>query len=300
MAIGKTLMPLGMLLGLLGTTSPVAAKSVDELHENLLRAVCLNDWEGAIALVDPLIASPGLSATYRQSMVTLRDQLVALADVGTVIPDIERCEAVLRRYVSAGEIPSEPIAWFAAVERMEMIEDGDLPPRFQSDVPQNGRVVADLERLEMIEISALSPAVFIDMKSGSGVSAGYVSNNEQIHTFFGGLGDRVTVDVDVTRVLPGLFAQNDDTQVFLFDAMGTLIAVNNDADGLQSQLESVLLPRTGRYYVAVTTYDNSPLLDENDRITGWSFNGGSAVDYTLTVRGVTPTAELVLTNYGPE
>ncbi|MDA0268999.1 MAG: hypothetical protein O3A14_19065, partial [Cyanobacteria bacterium] len=65
-------------------------------------------------------------------------------------------------------------------------------------------------------------------------------------------------------------------------------------------LEAVVLPRTGRYYVAVTTYNNDPILNERGTIIGWTQTGGSAVEYTLTISGATPTQELILTHYGPE
>ena len=62
-----------------------------------------------------------------------------------------------------------------------------------------------------------------------------------------------------------------------------------------------LSPRTGRYYVAVTTYNNDPILDSTRRITGWNGNGGSAIEYTLTMTGLTPAGQLVLpTTLQPE
>ena len=298
--MGITVPLLGAALGLIGLARVAAATPIEVLHGDLQRAVCLNDWEGAIALVNPMIAVPNLTNTYRQSLVDLRDQLTEFAKVGTVIPNIDQCESMLQRYVPAGAVANTPPE--GAVAGIAFLDlEGASSPGSQADRQQEAVAVAGLERLDRYDVPALSAALFIDMQTGSAVSAGAVSGNAQIHTFFGGLSDRVTLDVDVTRILPGAIAQNDDTQLFLFDATGTLIAANNDdADGLQSKLEDILLPRTGRYYVAVTTYDNAPILDETDRILGWTLAGGSAVEYTLTIRGVTPSANLILTNYGSE
>lgn len=278
-----------------GVALPASADAVEARYETLLRAVCLNDWEGAIALLGPLIAAPEITEDYRQSLVMLRDQLDAYRIEGTVIPDIDNCEVVLRRYVAASEVPGEPLDWQGAVAA---VLNND--PITYADRQREARVAADLDQVEVVDISSLTPAQSIDLSSGSGVSAGTISNQQQVYTFFAGLGDRITLDVDVTRILPGSVFGDDDTQLFLFDASGRLIAENDDADGLQSRLEDVLLPRTGRYYAVVTTYNNDPLLDAEDRIEGWSEDGGSALEYTLTVSGATPTDELILTNYGEE
>lgn len=277
----------------------VGATALAERHEQLLRAVCLNDWAGAIALTGPLIAADGVTPAYRQAMVDLRDQLEIFRVGGTVIPAIDNCEAVLRRYAVASQVPGEPLDWAEAINSVLNDGLGAPPPITPVERQETARTLADLNRYEVYEIPALIPALTISLQTGSGVSAGAVSSSPQVFTFFAGLGDRVDINVDVTRVMLGSLYEDDDTQLFLFDAAGKLLAQNDDFDGLQSRLANTILPRTGRYYVAVTTYNNDPILDGEGYILGWANTGGSAVEYTLTISGATPTPDLILTNYGP-
>lgn len=286
----------------LGTSSfptPTLAKSIDELHENLLRAVCLNDWEGAIALVGPLIAAPEGTSLYRQSLLDLRIQLAELSHMGTVIPAIEACEAVLKPYVLPDEIPVQPLNF--ATLLIDFLRGAEATLPTPNAHQQAAEAIANLEALAPpAELPALSPALFVNLQSGSSVSAGRVDRFGQAYTFFAGLGDRVTIDIDVTRILPGAFSQTDDTQLFLFDAAGTLIAANDDIAGSrQSKLAGVPIPRTGRYYAVVTTSGSDPIFDEFGHLQDWIFAGENAVEYTITISGVTPSNNLILTNYGP-
>jgi hypothetical protein len=298
---GQTIfsMLVGGALLLSSGTRATAEDSVVDRHEQLLRAVCLNDWDGAIALTGPLIAADKITPSYRQALVELRDQLEEFRVQGTVIPAIDNCEAVLRRYALESQVPGEPLDWAEALNSLFNDGRGAPPPITRVERQENATTVADLDRYEVYEIPALIPALTISLQTGSGVSAGLVSNSPQVFTFFAGLGDRVDIDVDVTRVFPGSLYEDDDTQLFLFDAEGKLLAQNDDFDGLQSRLANTILPRTGRYYVAVTTYNNDPILDPQGYILGWANTGGSALEYTLTISGATPTQELILTNYGP-
>ncbi|MEM0981550.1 MAG: PPC domain-containing protein, partial [Cyanobacteria bacterium P01_H01_bin.58] len=292
-----------LLLGciVLGTSSfptSALAKSVDERHENLLRAVCLNDWEGAIAIVGPLLAAPEGTSAYRQALLDLRVQLTELNRVGTVIPMIDNCEAVLKPYVLAEEIPRQPIDFTTVL--LDFLRGGEATLPAPNAHQEAAQAVANLEYFEPSNSPALSPALFISMQSGSSVSAGSVDRFGQAYTFFAGAGDRVTIDINVTRILPWSFTQTDDTQLFLFDAAGTLIAANDDhADSLQSKLEGIVIPATGRYYAVVTTGGSEPVFDEFGHLQDWLFAGDSAVEYTITIAGVTPSDDLILTNYGP-
>ncbi|PSN17859.1 hypothetical protein C7271_15525 [filamentous cyanobacterium CCP5] len=107
-------------------------------------------------------------------------------------------------------------------------------------------------------------------------------------------GDLVTIEVDVTEVYSGSLYTDDDSQLFLFDSQGTLLVENDDFTGLQSTISDFELPFTDRYYVAVTTYNNDPVLDGDRRITDWSGNGGSDIDFTIVVTGLTPVDQLAL------
>ncbi len=69
-----------------------------------------------------------------------------------------------------------------------------------------------------------------------------------------------------------------DPMLRLFDAGGTALAINDDADGLDSYLRYDL-PSAGTYYVGVTGWDNSTY----DATTPNSGAGGSTGDYDLTL-----------------
>jgi len=79
-----------------------------------------------------------------------------------------------------------------------------------------------------------------------------------------------TVDVDVNS-----FGTSYDTELGLFDSAGALLAENDDAGGLQSQILSTL--DAGTYYVALGGYNTT-------FGAGWSAQGGSNFgDYTLNI-----------------
>ncbi|MEO0490346.1 MAG: PEP-CTERM sorting domain-containing protein, partial [Cyanobacteria bacterium J06659_2] len=72
-------------------------------------------------------------------------------------------------------------------------------------------------------IPLLSPATPVDLSNGSNVVAGAVSTGYEVFSFLAGLGDRVSLEVDVTEVLPGALYTDDDSQLFLFDRNGRLL-----------------------------------------------------------------------------
>ena len=49
--------------------------TVQQHYANLQRAVCQNDWDGAIATINPMIGSPSIGSSYRQQLVSFRAQL---------------------------------------------------------------------------------------------------------------------------------------------------------------------------------------------------------------------------------
>lgn len=153
---------------------------------------------------------------------------------------------------------------------------------------------AGLTQVIELEIAALSPARVVQTHTGSGVSAGAVSTGVNVFAFVAAQGDQVSLEISVTDVLPGRLYSDEDSQIFLFDSEGTLLAENDDLSRLQSQIIDFSLPATGLYYLAVTTYNNDPILDSAQRITDWNGNGGSAIEYTLTVTGLTPAGQLAL------
>jgi|GEM_PF-1604054 len=83
---------------------------------------------------------------------------------------------------------------------------------------------------------------------------------------------------------------NFDTQLFLFDSDGLFVTGNDDSNGtLQSTLEVSSL--TGNYFLAISSFSNSPIGSLQD---GFTNTGGSTGDYTISLTGVETTPLLSL------
>ncbi len=132
----------------------------------------------------------------------------------------------------------------------------------------------------------LWPATLVDVTGRSGLATGSVSSGHAVYTFNIWESSVVSIGVDVTQILSGGTYVDDDTQVFLFNATGQLLAFNDDVDPFESGFESLiegLAVVPGDYYVAVTTFGNDPLLGLNNVIVGWEDDGGSNVAFDLIV-----------------
>lgn len=283
-------------IALSSLTWTVRAQSIpaSQLRQELQLAICLNAWGYALDLIDPLIGSNEISFGERNRMIQLRRQLQTYQTRRTVVRPDADCEAVLAQTITAGAVnlPDRPVEWAKAYEALF----ANLYYRPGQGRNQSFRPILPLAGVSLrsqTDIPALSPATPIDTRNGSGVVAGEVGSNYQVYSFVAGLGDRVTLAVDVTDVLPGSLYQDDDSQLFLFNSEGQLLAENDDLISLQSQISGFLVPRTGLYYIAVTTYDNDPIFDSERQVIGWEGDGGSLIEYTLTLTGVTPTASLM-------
>ncbi|NJL46403.1 MAG: hypothetical protein HC929_01365 [Leptolyngbyaceae cyanobacterium SM2_5_2] len=201
------------------------------------------------------------------------------------------CDAALAPPLTAVPAPTQPLQ----LDRALALAQG------QADLTadQTARQVAAHQRAGLNYrrpslVPALSPARLMGTAYGSGVSAGMVSQGVEVFAFVGGQGDLVTIDLAVTRVLAGLTYTDDDSQLYLFNSRGFLLAANDDFQGLQSRLTDVSLPYSGLYYVAVTTYNKTPLLSPAGQIIAWQNQDNSAIEYTLTVTGLTPSGQLAL------
>jgi hypothetical protein len=257
-------------------------------------AVCLRDWDHAVDLIGNLIASPDISSEQRSHLVGIRHQLQETLLRHEAIPvSLGQCETLLAVYGQPLPTVVPSLDWqrgfYSALITPNFNPVPDQTARQQAAAQQAG-----LTQMVDTEIPALSPANILQTRTGSGVSAGAVSTGVNVFVFSGAVGDRVSLDVKVTNVHPGRLYTDDDSQLFLFDSEGTLLVENDDLSRLQSQIAEFALPQTGAYYIAVTTYNNDPILDSAQRITGWNGNGGSNIEYTLTVTGLTPTADLLL------
>jgi hypothetical protein len=272
----------------------VQAQTLDNLQTSLQLAVCFNDWEQAVRLTGVLIASTDITSAYRNELVTFRHQLEALRAEAAIVPDIPGCSSALAQTVQTTTPTDQPLDWENAVSSAGGNPVGQSPEAYPG-LEQSPALALDAA----VNLPALYPAMSIDTRSGAGVVGGDVRQGEAIYSFWGGLGDRVTLRVDVNQIAPGVLYTDDDSQLFLFDAQGKLLAENDDFTRLQSQITDFLLPQTGQYYLVVTTYNNDPILDTERRVTGWSGNGGSAIEFTVSATGLTPSEQLILRRPAP-
>lgn len=135
---------------------------------------------------------------------------------------------------------------------------------------------------------ALTPSTTISIDAaGNSSILGTVSTGHNIYDFFGTAGDAVTLEIDAPAT------SWDDSQLFLFNSTGKLLAENDDILSwfdFRSRI-NFTLPANDTYYIGVTSYDNDPNLDGNNIIINWQDDGGDNFTYTLNVSGVTPVPE---------
>ena len=274
--------------------------SIDFLRQELRLAICLSDWDHTLDLIGAYIASPEISSERRAELVTTRQQFrEALQRQDEINVTAFHCEERLSQFVQSYPLFSAPLAldkalFYSGVATSEFTPLPDRLARQQAAAQQAG-----LTQAVETEIPALSPARLVPTHTGSGVSAGAVGTGVNVFSFLGGEGDQISLSVAVTNVLSGRLYSDDDSQIFLFDSEGTLLAENDDLSRLQSQIMGFTLPKADIYYVAVTTYNNDPMLDTDKRVTGWNGNGGSAIEYTLTITGLTPAGQLTFPSVSP-
>jgi hypothetical protein len=134
---------------------------------------------------------------------------------------------------------------------------------------------------------ALTPATAINVSTGSGTGSGLVGTGHEIFSFDAYAGDSISLDINVTQIFAGTAFTDDDSQLFLFNSSGQLLAQNDDFGGLQSFIGGFAIGVTDTYYVGVTTFDNDPAFS-GGIISGWADNGQSRFAYDLVISGVTP------------
>jgi hypothetical protein len=279
-----------VLLGLMEAAIALptaAANDPDDLHQALELAVCRGDWTQAMAVVDPLIATATVTAAERQDLVQLRYQLQSWQQLqaGPDLSAWEGCDRSLSRLASQ-PLPQvqRRLDWRASLDA-----ELGVPVRPRPDIitRTQGQPVTAAQLLSEVP-DALQPVRLLNTQDGFSVVSGAVDTDYQVFAFIAALGDPVTLRVNVTDFRPGQLFNNDDSHLFLFDRQGRLIAENDDAIGLQSEIDQFVIPETNLYYAVVTTYNNRPLMDSEGRVFGWTNEGGSDIDYTLTITGLTP------------
>ncbi len=271
--------------------APAYGQSTVIVQDALRLAVCLNDWDSAIAHASQLEQS-GLPTKTLAQLVTFRRQMQLFRQNQTVVSPIDGCEPVLAGFGLPG-YTGRPLDFdrgvYSSVGRGTPVVAADQTLRQYEALWQAGLgVTADTP------LGPLAEAQRVNTRSGSGVTTGAVSRRIDIYAFLGAQGDSADLDLTVIQQRPGVLYTDDAAHLFLFDAAGRLLAEARTTQGMQPRLAATTLPTNGVYYAAVTTPQHRPLLDAGGFITGWQGIGTSAITYTLTIDGLTPSPELGL------
>lgn len=123
-----------------------------------------------------------------------------------------------------------------------------------------------------------------ELDGNSGTAEGIVGRGHEVFYFDLTESSAVSLEVVVTAVYQGSDYRDDDSMLFLFDQRGHLIAEDDDGGVGSASALQVNLDGPGRYYVVVTTYDNSPELDESDRLIRFPGTGQSSIRFILRLR----------------
>lgn len=256
---------------------------------DLDQAICANDWHEAVNIVGVLVADDQTTDSNRNALLDLRRQLERFRAENIIVTDEQACDRA-NPYLLEATLPptvqtGEPLGWNRAVAAT-------------TNNRYSAQVVTETEAFALpVAIgnpAGLTPAEPIDLSRGLNVIAGHVGPGHQVYGFVAGLGDRLTLNLEVTQVMTGSLYTSDDSQLFIFDRSGALIAAADDTDGgQQSRISDLVVPKTDLYFAVVTSYNNDPIFDSAGRLTGWQDNGGGRFDYTLSVLGATPTGRLV-------
>lgn len=271
--------------GLQGYGQSLSADVAEQVTK-LDQAICLQQWEQAIEITSGLIASHRISAVYRQELLGFRRRLQGW-QAGLTVPRTQSsCDRTLPLVLTlpAPEPPAaQPLDWNLALAML-----GNPRPiiQFDNDFEPTDDLIPS--QLTANSPDALKRSVTpIDTLDGFGVVGGSINRRQQIYSFLARLGDRVSFDVDVTRIYI-----NSDPQLFVFDQSGYLLAQSNTAN-LQTSIQNTVIPQTDVYFVAVSPQGTMPVLDAQGIIIDWQTASSASFDYTLTLTGVTPYSVLI-------
>lgn len=256
---------------------------------DLDQAICANDWHDAVSIAGMLVADDQTTDGNRNALLHLRRQLERFRAENMIVTDEQACDRT-NPYLLEATLPptvqtGEPLGWEGAVA-------ATTNNRYSTQVVTETEAFA--LPVTMSNPVGLTPAEPIDLIRGLNVVSGHVGPGHQVYGFVAGLGDRLTINLEVTQVMTGSLYTSDDSQLFIFDRSGALIATADDTNGgQQSRVSDLVVPKTDLYFAVVTSYNNDPMFDSAGRLTGWQDNGGGRFDYTLSVSGATPTGRLV-------
>jgi hypothetical protein len=272
-----------LLVALMGLPAQAQSPNVFDLDQ----AICANDWDRAIRTVGMLVADERTSNDDRNALLSLRRQLAQYRSENVILTDAEACDRT-HPYLLETSVPpapgAQPLGWERAVAEV-------------TNNQYSTEVITETEEftlpLSLGDRAGLSPAVPVDLSTGLNVVSGHVGNGHEVYGFIARMGDRLDASLQVTEVMTGSLYTSDDSQLFIFDAQGNLLGAADDTSGQQSSIRALTIPRTDLYFAVVTSYNNDPIFNPEDRLTGWQDNGGGRFDYTLSLSGVTPTSALV-------
>ena len=259
---------------------------LDDSLTRLNRAVCLQQWDTAVDLASGVIAMPNISATYRQEMLIFRRQLQTWRVNPTPAVTQANCDRTLSLFLTLSEPEApeaQPLDWNRALATLRA-------SRPIIDLDDDYEPTADVIPAELL---ADSPEVLtdgatpIDTADGFSVVGGSINRRAVVHSFLARSGDRVSLEVDVTR-----FRSGGEPQLFLFDQQGQLLS-RSAIDAPQTSVQNVALPSTDVYFAVVSPQGTAPILDAQGAIVGWQVTDSSSFDYTLTLTGVTPSQALL-------
>ncbi|MEA5517949.1 calcium-binding protein [Limnoraphis robusta Tam1] len=125
----------------------------------------------------------------------------------------------------------------------------------------------------------------LDISGGEATASGAVSTSNDVYAIDAKAGELLSIDIDVTEILPGIAYTSDDTQLYLYNEAGDVLAFSEDkSDSLASRVLNYLVPENGTYYAAVTTAGNEPILElgEVNKLLGFEETGLANVVYDIT------------------
>ncbi len=250
------------------------------------RAICLQQWQQAIDIISGLIASSNVSSNYRQELLNFRRQLQAW-QISSMPPNVQSiCDRTLPLVLTLAEPetpPPKPLDWNRALAML-------ANPRPIIQLDDNFEPTDNLIPPELLTSSPEVLAAFatpIDTLDGFSVVGNSINRRQQVYSFLARMGDRVSLEVDVTRV-----HMSGNPQLLVFDQSGGLLA-ESEPTGLQTSIQNLVMPKTDVYFVAVNPQGSTPVLDIQGQIVDWQTSGNTSFDYTLTLTGVTPYQALM-------
>lgn len=261
--------------------------NVTEGLGRLERAICLQQWQQAIDITSGLIASSSVSSAYRQELLSFRRQLQAW-QISSMPPNTQAsCDRTLPLFLTLAEPETpqpKPLDWNRALSML-----GNSRPIIQLDnsfEPTDNLIPAELTANSPTALTAF--ATPIDTLDGFSVVGNNLNSQPQIYSFLARMGDRVSLEVEVTRT----YIAGGAPQLLVFNQSGRLLTQSNPAE-IQALIERLVIPETDVYFVAISPQGTTPVLDVQELIVDWQIADNSSFDYTLTLTGVTPYQALM-------